>query len=95
MSDRDGEVDGEDETGGAVAEGAGVGASSGMISRVLVSVVTGWPLEGSGSALRSGTRWGTSGERLSASLKRGGSGYKEEEVVLRIPSVLSGVFMSE
>lgn len=73
MSDGDGEVGREDETGGAVAEGADVEASSGK-SSVLVSVITGWPLEGSGSALRSGTRLGASGETLSASWKRGGSG---------------------
>lgn len=83
MSDRDGEVGKEDETGGAVAEGADVEASS-EISSLLVPVITGWPLEGAGSALRSGTRLGTSGETPSASLKRGGLGQKREEVGLRI-----------
>lgn len=68
MSDRDG----EDETGGAVAEGADVEASS-DISSVLGSVITGWPLGGSGSAPRSGTRLGTSGDILSSSWN-GGSG---------------------
>lgn len=72
MSDRDGEVGREDETGGAVAEGADE-ASSGK-SSLLASVITGWPPEGPGSALRSGTRLGASGEMLSASWKRGGSG---------------------